>query len=81
MLRRYLLFGGGFFYPLGGFKDLVDSFDSIDEARGMVPLPGAHQDYWYQIVDLESRSIVEEGTCDKAIDSMTLGERENCDSA
>lgn len=30
--KRYLLFGYDTYYPLGGMNDLIDSFDTIEEA-------------------------------------------------
>ncbi len=31
--KRYLVFAFAKFYPIGGFKDFQDSFDTIEEAK------------------------------------------------
>lgn len=33
MLKRYLVFDYGDYYPGGGWNDFVGSFDSLEEAR------------------------------------------------
>jgi hypothetical protein len=54
-MKRYWLFAGSVYYPQGGISDLVDSFDTIEEARTAFDESGEE---WAQIVDSQSASIV-----------------------
>lgn len=68
MDKRYLLFGFDGYYPSGGFNDLIDSYDTIDEAIAKIKaVPGKITDApgpidwtynYYQIYDrIEGRQI------------------------
>ncbi len=57
-MKRYMLFTYYVGRPLGGAKDYLDSFDTIDEALDNI------LDEWtryYQIVDRETMETVKEG--------------------
>jgi hypothetical protein len=57
-MKRYLLFGGKFSFPAGGWNDLKGQFDTEEEASA------ASQDdrlEWWHIVDLEQGDAIEEG--------------------
>ena len=32
-MKRYLLFGGHVYYPRGGWRDFIGSFDTVEEAE------------------------------------------------
>lgn len=32
-MNRYLLFGGDTYYPLGGWDDFIESYETVDEAE------------------------------------------------
>jgi hypothetical protein len=58
MTKRYLMFRGDVYYPLGGWSDFVGAFDSVDaalEENKRFPKPPGH---WFQIVDLLSMLVV-----------------------
>lgn len=54
-MKRYLLFAGESYYPVGGWKDFVDSYDTIEEA---VSYGRAAGDWWH-VVDSATGKIVE----------------------
>lgn len=55
MLRRYLLFAGGHYYPNGGWNDFVESFDNLDQAKAVgLKL----REDWYHIFDTEDMGAV-----------------------
>lgn len=58
-MKRYLLFGGTCYHPLGGFHDFVCSFDklreSINFARENSELNG--DDGWWHVFDSEHKII------------------------
>lgn len=58
-MKRYLLFGGTCYYPLGGFNDFVRSFDNLHEsisfARESVELND--DDGWWHVFDSEKKII------------------------
>lgn len=54
LTKRYWCFGAAQYYPGGGMSDLKKTTDNIEET----------QDFWdenYQIVDMETRTIIREG--------------------
>lgn len=57
-MKRYLIFTYYVGRPLGGAKDLLDGFETIEEALGNI-LP--ERGRYYQVVDSESMRIVKEG--------------------
>lgn len=79
---RYLLFFGMTYYPDNGVKDLLSHSDDRDAWEFILAsnrLPEENNSYkWYQIVDRETMSILEEGEVEndledilKAIDKQT----------
>lgn len=59
-MRRYLLFAGDNYYPLGGWCDFRGSFETPEQAKEAL-LPGDHTYTgmgWAHIVDLESGKVV-----------------------
>lgn len=59
-MNRYLLFAGARYYPSGGFRDYVGSFDTIEDAESH----GSNEHFgydWWQVVDLMDGGIVHEG--------------------
>lgn len=53
--RRFLLFGGDRFYPLGGFFDLQGDFQTVEEAVTKATRRGWD---WWHIYDLKRNEIV-----------------------
>lgn len=58
-MDQYLLFAGDQFYPDGGWQDFKGSFTTLKAALREAAAWGAD---WWQIVDLKTGKIVEEGT-------------------
>ncbi len=59
MLKRFLLFAGKNYYPSGGWRDFIDSFDTKEDAEGFylndgpVGTPAHPYNFdWYQIIDI-----------------------------
>ena len=48
-MKRYLLFGGSSYYPAGGWKDFLGSYDSELECLRAL-LSGERTD-WYHVID------------------------------
>jgi len=57
-MNRYLLFTYYVGRPLGGMKDYLDSFETVEEALDNLL---AEPDRYYQIVDRETLQIIREG--------------------
>lgn len=58
-MRRYLLFGGADYYPLGGWNDFVGSYNTYEEAYEHKKL-GRSQGYeWTHIVDTNIGEMVQ----------------------
>jgi hypothetical protein len=56
-MKRYLLFAGENYYPLGGWFDYEVSFDTVDEAIAAVPASAE----WWHVVDTQSAYITARG--------------------
>lgn len=57
----FILFGGSYYYPAGGWKDVLGTFDSADEAKNNADRKMADGEIeWWQIVD-PLTGLVEEG--------------------
>jgi len=56
-MKRFLVFAGANYYPRGGWKDFLDSFDTKEES--LVALIGAMKDGkdWGQILDTQSGEL------------------------
>jgi hypothetical protein len=57
-MKRYLVFTYYVGRSLGGAKDYLDAFDSVEEALDNIL---AERNRYYQIVDAESMQTVKEG--------------------
>ena len=57
-VKRYLLFYGEAYYPIGGWNDYKGSFDTIEEAKALMEKSEWKPD-WYDIVDTETSEKVE----------------------
>ena len=55
-MKRYLLFAGDEYYPIGGWEDFLGAYSSLEEANDR--LFGTPCDWW-QIVDSETLEVVE----------------------
>lgn len=59
-MKRFLLFGGGYYSADGGWCDFKGSFDSIEEAQSAAL---ADKDLkWFHVADVQTASIVREGS-------------------
>jgi hypothetical protein len=57
-MKRYLVFTGDVYYAGGGWRDLTDSFDDLDQARLLAShLPDVR---WGHVVDSTTMKIVYE---------------------
>lgn len=57
-MKRFLVFAGSSYYPLGGWDDMVNSFDTEKEALLFVT---SIDESWYQIVDTVTGNILRGG--------------------
>lgn len=53
-MTKYLLFGGEKYYPCGGFRDFMGSFDSLEEAKKEIMYS---KNEWFHIVNLDTFKI------------------------
>lgn len=65
-MKRYMLFGFDYYYPVGGMNDFLNSFDSISDIQDYITSSKGNKGYYpedyigtYQIYDLETCQIVE----------------------
>jgi len=61
-MKRYLLFTGYYHVDEGWDKTFRGDFDTIEEARNAIdePLPQRHD--WFDIVDTDTRKVIERGS-------------------
>lgn len=57
-MKKFLLFTYYVGKPFGGFKDFLDSFETVDDALDNL-LPERNR--YFQIVDRDSTTVVKEG--------------------
>jgi len=57
-MKKYLVFTYYVGRSLGGMKDYLDSFDSVEEALENIL---SERNRYYQVVDAESMEVVKEG--------------------
>jgi hypothetical protein len=58
MTKRFMLFMGDGYYPLGGMEDFVNSYDSFEEARkAMDKILVKDTRDWAHIYDTETKVI------------------------
>jgi len=56
-MKRYLLFAFYVYYPQGGMDDMIDSFDTLEEAKDRIR--GLREHYEdYQIFDTVSKRVI-----------------------
>lgn len=64
MSKRYWLFAGYSYYPHGGMRDCINSFDSIDGAVSAFNDYNSGEDMeniefdWYEVLDTETMKVV-----------------------
>ena len=56
--KRFLVFAGENYYPLGGWKDLVGSFDTLEECETFLLAQPVGKWEWNEIVDLFDPSLL-----------------------
>ena len=63
-MKRFLIFAGDTYYPIGGWKDFRGSADTIDEAADMVYKIDGMVD-WFHVVDSQTGRVIfdQEGKC------------------
>lgn len=57
-MKRYLLFMGDQYYPLGGWDDFKTSFDREENCYGFILEQTVRTYDWWQIVDSHTGKIV-----------------------
>jgi hypothetical protein len=55
-MKRFMLFGGDRFYPLGGMEDFIKDFDAISETYDYLLRMDTRCEWW-QIYDTSVRGI------------------------
>lgn len=61
-MLRFALFGGDDYYPAGGWEDFQDTYATLEEAvAGGRAFLNEGYGRWYHVVDLSTRSIVDQG--------------------
>lgn len=58
MIKKYLLFAYGQYYPAGGMGDLHGTYDTIKEAKEIIEEDSLYIEYW-EIVEHKTMEIVE----------------------
>ena len=56
VMKRYLVFAGSDYYPLGGWEDFKGAFDTKEEATEFIARGNWD---WSQIISLEKSGIIE----------------------
>lgn len=57
-MKRYLLFGGEWYYPSGGWGDFVDSFDTKEQAFEVAKSSQFSYLEWCHIIDSQTGEYV-----------------------
>ena len=63
-MKRYLLFGGLYHCPCGGWGDFMGSFATVDECRTRAKTPdGVYHSVpeWWQVIDSDTEDEVASG--------------------
>jgi hypothetical protein len=62
-MKRYLLFVGVYESSMGGWDNLHQDYDSLEEAMldPIIVKKFSRRERWWHVVDLEKREIVKEG--------------------
>lgn len=61
LVKQFLLFGFDKYYPEGGAEDFVADFDTLEEAEEFVKTHNPKRRDLYNIMDLATLSVVNEG--------------------
>jgi len=56
-MKQYILFAFWNYYPQGGMEDMIDSFDTLQEAEDRIKELREHYEE-YQIFDTVTRSVI-----------------------
>lgn len=69
-MKKYLVFSGERYYPLGGIDDFDNSFSNMDEAIDYC-VKSYLEDYgrWFQIVDYNTLKVLKSADIDYNSDS------------
>ena len=60
-MKRYLVFAGFQYYPVGGMKDFAGDFDDLDEAVAlMIAKMKEYGMAWGQVWDNQERELIKE---------------------
>jgi hypothetical protein len=59
-MKRFLVFTGELYYPLGGMKDFKSDFDTLEEAKDYLLSPASGYYDWAQIYDIKENKLVYE---------------------
>ena len=60
-MKRYLLFAGGHYESLGWDDLFRGDFDTVEEAQRAIGGPDVSSTDWFEIVDTDTKKIVETG--------------------
>lgn len=50
-MKRYLLFGGDYYYPRGGWSDFIESADTLEEIRASLDDWLDREHKWFHVID------------------------------
>ena len=57
-MKRYLVFTGDHYYPLGGMEDFDWSTDDKEEAISSAKDSNSDDDMWGQVYDMKTQSVI-----------------------
>lgn len=60
-MKRYLLFMGHRYYPMGGWYDLFSSYDTVDSALSAIGARDYDPDWWQVVDSVTGRTILHKG--------------------
>ena len=60
-MKKFIAFGGSFYYPNGGMRDCIGTFETLEEAKEKIQ--ECHEDWghlndWGHVYDMESQEMV-----------------------
>lgn len=68
-MKRFLLFAGDCYYPLGGWRDYIGCHDTAGDAIEWIARGNFHE--WWQIVDSKTMEVVQAHPCKMAQSSKS----------